>query len=334
MLTKGDKKTINGWAMYDWANSVYSLVITSTIFPIYYIAVTSQGSSDIVSFLGMEFVNTSLYAYAISASFLIIAFLSPFLSAMADYSGKKKSFMKFFCYMGGISCASLFFFTGENIYLGIFAFMLATIGFSGSIVFYNAFLPEIASLEDQDRVSAKGYAYGYIGSVILQVFCFVIIANPEWFGFSDNGIAARSTFLLTGIWWIGFAQITFNRLPDNVYGRKARGSIVTKGYAELKLVLVQLRELPRLKRYLFAFFFYSAGVQTVMYLATSFGSKELKLPDEQLIMTILIIQLVAIGGAFFFSYYSGKRGNINALILAVVIWIGVCLGVYYVTGLK
>jgi UMF1 family MFS transporter len=330
-LKVGDKKTINGWAMYDWSNSVYSLVITSTIFPIYYNAVTSSDATDKVQFFGFEWVNTALYAAAISWSFLIIALASPFLSSMADYSGKKKSFMRFFCYMGGLSCASLFFFTGDNIYLGIFGFMLAAIGFSGSLVFYNAFLPEIASIEDQDRVSAKGFAYGYVGSVILQVICLILIQQFELFGYPDEGIAVRSTFLITGIWWIGFAQITFARLPDNVFKRKIKGEIITKGYAELKLVVSQLKDLPRLKRFLLSFFFYSAGVQTVMYLAASFGSKELELPDDILIMTILVIQLVAIAGAYLFSMASGKYGNINALSVAVLIWVGVCIGVYFVT---
>lgn len=327
---QNNKKIIHAWSMYDWANSVYSLVITSTIFPIYYNAVTSSENSDTVFFIGREFKNTALYSYLLSFSFLIIALLSPLLSGMADYSGSKKSFMKFFCWLGAISCASLYFFTAETLWIGVLGFMLATIGFSGSLVFYNAFLPEIATPDRQDKVSARGFALGYIGSSLLLIFNLIIIQKPEWFGIQSASFAPRFSFLLVGVWWIGFASYTFYYLPSNIYNRKISGSVVWNGYHELLKVVKELRYQTGLKLFLLSFFFYNMGVQTVMYVAALFGDKELKLESGQLILTILIIQFVAIAGAYLFAYLSGRFGNLRALLLALSVWILVCYGAYYI----
>jgi len=326
-----DKKIINGWCMYDWANSVYSLVITSAIFPVYYEAVTtSDALGDKVDFFGFEVVNSVLYSYSLSFSFLFIALILPLLSGMADYSGKKKLFMKIFMYLGSISCIGLFFFNESNLEWGILCSVLASIGYSGSLVFYDAFLPEIATSDKFDKVSAKGYSLGYIGSVILLVLNLAMILNHKTFGFTTEGDASRFSFLLVGLWWIGFSQITFSRLDDNVFGRKVKGNVLTEGYRELRKVWLSLKNLKVMKLFLIAFFFYNMGVQTIMYLATLFGSKELQLASDQLIMTILIIQLVAIGGAYLFAYVSKLKGNKFSLQLMVLIWIGICLGAYFV----
>lgn len=329
-MNSSQKKIINSWAMYDWANSVYSLVITSTIFPIYYSKVTATENSDKVIFLGREFINTSLYSYSLSFAFLLIASVSPLLASLADYSGNKKGFMKFFCYLGALSCSALFFFTGKNLEFGIFFFILATIGFSGSLVFYNAYLPEIAPPSEQDKVSAKGFALGYIGSSLLLIFNLVMIMKPNLFGMQEGSLPSRVSFLLTGIWWVGFAQITFNNLPKSSHKPIDESTFLLKGYRELKKVWHQLNELKRLKIFLLSFFFYTMGVQTVMYLAALFGEKELKLESGQLIITILIIQFVAIAGAYLFSFLSSKFGNIRALLLAIIFWIFICIGAYFV----
>lgn len=334
MLHKGNKKVINGWAMYDWANSVYSLVITSTIFPIYYTKVTSTAST--VKFLGREFINTSLYTYSLSFAFLLIACVSPILSSLADYSGNKKGFMRFFCYQGSMACCGLFFFTGENLGWGLFCFVLASIGFSGSLVFYNAYLPEIADEKDQDRVSAKGFALGYIGSSLLLILNLWMVMKPEFFGLAPGTIASRISFLMTGLWWVGFSQITFYYLPKNpfedryVHTLRSEKIFLVKGYRELQAVWKQLNQLVQLRWFLLSFFFYTMGVQTVMYVATLFGEKELHLDTSVLITTILIIQFVAIAGAYFFSYLSSRIGNIRSLMLSVTIWIGICVGAFFV----
>lgn len=319
------KKVINGWAMYDWANSTYSLVITSTIFPAYYTAIAPK---DILLF-GRVFERNALASYAISVSFLIIAVLSPILSSIADYKGNKKSFMKFFCYLGCVACLLMIFFTKENIGFGLFLSMVATIGYCGSIVFYNAYLPEIAAEEDQDRVSAKGFAMGYIGSVILMVLCLAVIILNDNLHLGWGSWPARFSFLSVGLWWAGFAQVTFNVLPPSKPSEQhPEHNILVNGFYELKKVWYQLRHYPLLKKYLVSFFFYNMGVQTVMYMATYFAADEIKMQSTQLIITILIIQLVAIFGAYLFSILSKKTNNIFTLAVAILGWIGICIFAY------
>jgi len=322
MLKIGDKKLIKAWAFYDWANSVYSLVISTAVFPLYYSAITS---GETVRFLGMEWEHPdSLYSYALSFSFLVVAFLSPILSGIADYTGSKKKFMKFFCWIGGLSVMSLYFFDGiDTVWIGILFTILASIGFWSSIVFYNAYLPEVALPEQQDRASAKGFIYGYIGSVILLIVNLVMIQMPDAFGIT-SGMASRISFVMVGLWWIGFAQITFKRLPDDVYNRKPEKDYIWKGFKELKKVLKELKGFPNLKRFLISFFLLSIGVQTIILMAAIFGASELGLPAMNLIVTILLVQIVAIVGASVFSRFSEKHGNIKALKLTIVIWMLVC----------
>lgn len=328
---KNKKAVQRAWTMYDWANSVYSLVITSTIFPVYFNSVTkSEDFGFTVNFFGFNIVNTVLYSYSISLSFLIIAFLSPFLSGMADYGGKKLLFMKIFTYLGSSACVGLFFFDGDNLEFGVICAMVASIGYAGSIVFYNAYLPEIADIEEYDFLSARGFSLGYIGSVILLVVNLFMIQAPEFFGISDGGQAARWSFLITGLWWAGFAQIPFYFLPKNPYNRKVKKSLFMKGFYEIKSVFKEVRQIKVMNRFLAAFLFYSMGVQTVMYLAASFGDKELGLPGDKLIVTILIIQFVAIGGSFLFAQISKMFGNKNSLVIMVFIWVFICIAAYFV----
>ncbi len=322
------KKVINGWAMYDWANSTYSLVITSTIFPAYYTAIAPK---QIILF-GRAIERNALASYAISLSFLLIAILSPILSSIADYKGNKKSFMKFFCYLGCVACLLMIFFTKENIGFGLFLSMVATIGYCGSIVFYNAYLPEIAAEEDQDRVSAKGFAMGYIGSVILMVLCLGVIILNDNLHLGWGSWPARFSFLSVGLWWAGFAQVTFHVLPPSKASEQhPEHNILVNGFYELKKVWYQLRHYPLLKKYLLSFFFYNMGVQTVMYMATYFAADEIKMESTQLIATILIIQLVAIFGAYLFSILSKKTNNIFTLAVAIIGWIGICIFAYLTT---
>jgi MFS transporter, UMF1 family len=332
-LQKFDKKVQTAWAMYDWANSAYNLVITSTIFPAYYIAITtSKNGNDVVSFWGSQVKNSSLFDYALAAAYLIIALISPILSSIADYKGNKKRFLQFFCYLGSLACCGLYFFDAPHLELGIILFILAAIGYCGSLVFYNAYLPEIAPDDEQDSLSAKGFSYGYIGSVLLQIICLLFVMKPEWFGIKDDSFAPRLSFLLVGIWWIGWSQIPFKRLPKGAALATQRDhNIFTAGFIELKKVWHQLKSLLLLKTFLSAFFFYSMGVQTVMLAATIFGKKELNLDTGSLIATILIIQLVAIAGAYSMSKLSTKIGNLPVLLITVCIWILVCIGAYFTT---
>lgn len=322
MAAIGSKKLINAWAFYDWANSVYSLVISTAVFPLYYSAVTD---GEVVSFLGMEWEHPdSLYSYALSFSFFIVALISPILSGIADYTGSKKKFMKFFCLLGSISVMCLYFFEGiETVWIGIVFTILASIGFWSSLVFYNAYLPEVAYPEQQDNASAKGFIYGYVGSIILLVINLIMIQKPALFGI-DASLASRLSFVMVGLWWLGFAQITFKKLPDDIYNKKPEKDYIWKGFRELKIVSKEIANYPTLKRFLISFFLLSVGVQTIILLATIFGSTELGLATIDLIITVLLIQVVAIFGALLFSKLSEKNGNLFALKITIVIWMLVC----------
>jgi UMF1 family MFS transporter len=334
MKAKNDKKTIRAWAMFDWANSAYNLVITSTIFPAYYVAITANPKNgNHVLFFGHKFVNTALSDYTLAAAYLVIALLLPILTSIADYRGNKKIFMQFFTWLGAISCCALYFFKLDTLEISMIFFGLAAIGYSGGFVFYNSYLPEIATLDMQDSVSAKGFTYGYIGSVLLQLICFAFVLKPQWFGITDASFPARLSFLLVGTWWIGFAYIPFIILPKGSPNAKTHHQhLIRGGFIELGKVWEQVKKMPVLKRYLPAFFFYSMGVQTIMLVATSFGAKELKMEQSSLIAIILIIQIVAIGGATLMSRLSDKYGNVKVLMNVVIIWIMVCIAAYFTTN--
>lgn len=312
--------------MYDWANSVYSLVITTAIFPIFYNAVTTATDdagvvSDRVEFLGMDLINTQLYSYVLAASFVVVIVLSPLLSGMADYAGKKLFFMKVFATVGSVACAGLAAFNPEHLEWSMVALFLANIGFWGSLGFYNAFLPEIAPPEEHDRLGARGYVMGYLGSLILLLVCLALIM----------GIGKHTTrwaFVLVGVWWMAWAQPAFRRLPQNPYGRKPEGNLLTHGFAELRGVGRELRGQPALKRYLLSFFIVSMAVQTIMLMASSFGIKEVKLSDTQLILAIIAVQLLAIPGAFLMAWLSGRIGNLRTLAVCLAVWVGVCVYAY------
>lgn len=321
-----NQKVINAWAIFDWANSAYALVITTAIFPKYFLAVTDP----VIQVGGLSITNSSMYAYSISLAYIIIALCSPALSGIADSSGRKKLFLRTFTTLGATACIALFYFKGMNqLYLGAGAFILATIGFSGGLVFYNSYLPEIATEDQYDRVSARGFAYGYVGSVILLLINLTIILKPEMFGITTAGLPARIAFVMVGMWWIGFSQITFNYLPKD---RKTQlnAGLITRGFGEIKRVWAELKTMRNTRLFLLAFFCYSAGVQTVIYMASTFADVELKFPASELIALIIILQLVAIGGAYLFAHLSKLRGNKFSLITMLVIWISICGGAYLV----
>jgi UMF1 family MFS transporter len=331
-LQLNNPKTVRAWCMYDWANSVYSLVITSAIFPVYYKAVAKTEGSDIISFLGLKILNSNLYSYALSFSFLVVALIIPLLSGMADYSGRKKSYMRGFVWLGALSCMGLFFFRDtDTLWMGILFSITASIGYSGSLVFYDAFLPEVVTEDRFDVTSARGYSMGYYGSVLMMVLCLLMIMNFDALGFASEGEATRVSFLLVGAWWIGFSLIPFSALPDNPFGAKPSGNIWTKGYQEIRAVWKTLPGQANLRRFLIAYFFYNMGVQTVMYLAALFGTDVLKLKDTILIGTILIIQLVGSAGAYVFARMSASKGNKASLLVMIVIWIGICIAAFFIT---
>ena len=320
------KKMENAWAIFDWANSVYALVISAAVFPAYFLSVTDP----VLNFYGWKISNSSFYSLIISGAFLVMAFLSPLLSGIADYGNKKKLFLKFFTTLGSLACICLYFFKGmSTIEIGAWGFIFATIGFAGGLVFYNAYLPVVAKPSDFDRVSAKGFAFGYFGSVLLLIVNLVTILHPDWFGFESSALATRVSFLLVGIWWISFAQISFRAMPSDS-NKPLENGIITKGYKEIKKVMNELKSLPEVKRFLIGFFFYNSGVQTVLYLAASFAKVELKFMTTELIIIILLLQLVGLVGALMFSRLSKLKGNKVTLVIILVIWVFICIFAYFV----
>ncbi|MBO9701175.1 MAG: MFS transporter [Sporocytophaga sp.] len=357
---KNNKKIQNAWCMYDWANSAYNLTITTAIFPSYYAAIMPERPNK-VNFLGFEFYSSALYSFSLAVVFLLAAILSPILTPIADNTGKKKFFMQLFCYLGSLGCVYLYFFHKDagvlsqfTLTTSVLAFITAGLGYSGSIVFYNSFLPEIATEDQYDRLSAKGFAMGYIGSVLLLVFNITMLTMPDlYFNLSGKvnelmstglnetvameqaksyyaGLASRISFLSVGVWWFAFAQYSFYYLPSNVYKKESKGNWLWSGFKELSQVLSEVRKEKYLKIFLPGFFFYNLGVQTVMYMAVIFAEGELNLKMSELIIVILIIQLLAIVGANLSAKLSDKIGNISTLRYINVVWVLVCVAAYFV----
>ncbi len=326
---KNDRRILNGWVMFDWANSAFALVITAAIFPAYFLEVTDE----VIHFLGMEISNSSLFAFAVSGAYILIAIVSPWLSGIADSGGKKMFFLKFFTTFGAIGCLSLLWFSGmTTLWLGTIGFIMAMIGFAGGLVFYNSYLPEIATEDMYDKVSARGFAFGYLGSVLLLLINLAMLIKPEWFGLPDEGtLSYRLALGMVGLWWIGFAQISFRRLPKDIKkGSDKMSTLAKQGWAEIKKVWYDLSEQTQLKRFLFCFFCYSMGVQTVLYLAATFAKKELAFATNDLIGIVLILQIVGIGGAFLFAHISKLKGNVFSLAVMLIIWAGICVAAYLV----
>jgi UMF1 family MFS transporter len=336
MLEKGNKRTITGWVFYDWANSVYPLIISSAIFPILYETQTSVKNKaghtiyDTVSFLGLEFHNTEFYAYVICLSYLVVAMVSPLLSGIADAGGKRKLFMQFFCYLGAFSSALLYFFQADQqadqtpfvIGWSIVPLFFGSIGFWGSLVYYNAYLPDIAEPKDHDKVSARGFSMGYLGSSTLLIIVLILTVFTKV-------ISIKWAFPLVSLWWISFATFSFSRLPKTVAAQTDTKNIISKGYKEVYGVWKQISANKTLKGYLGSYFMFNMAVQTIMVMAVAFANKEvIGIKQTDLILSILIIQFIGILGAYLMSKLSKVTGNFKALGLAIVIWIFLCLYVY------
>ncbi len=336
-LEKGSKKLINAWAFYDWANSVYSLVISSAIFPIYYGVLFSEINT--ISFFGYPIKNTAAISFVTATAFIVVAFMSPILSGIADYIGNKKKFMKIFVYLGSLSCIGLYWFELETIYWGLLFYFLAMIGLWSSLVFYNSYLPDIAYPEQQDRASARGFSYGYVGSVLLLLFNLAMVMKPEYFGIEGTPTEAslkamKYSFISVGLWWSLFSQYSFYYLPKSNHDVKVTKDIFWNGYKELQSVWRQLKTMTTIKRFLPAFFLYSMALQTVLLVAAYFGEEEIAWADSSektigLILSILLIQIVAIFGAILTARASERFGNVKVLIVINLIWVVLCIVAYY-----
>ncbi|WP_372754550.1 MFS transporter [Mariniflexile sp.] len=333
-LEKGSQKLLNAWAFYDWANSVYTLTIASSIFPIFYSALFLS-ELKVVHAFGYSFKSTALITFVTAFTFLVVSIISPILSGISDYVGNKKNFLKFFCYVGSVGCIGLYWFdvSADKIHLSLVFYFMGLIGYWGSLVFYNSYLPDIAYPEQQDSISAKGFAFGYVGSVILLIVNLIMVMSQE--DGASKMQMMRYAFVTVGLWWAGFSQYSFYWLPEGTSsGHKVTTQIVFNGLKELGLVWKQLKQNLRLKRYLYAFFVFSMAVQTIMLVAVYFGEEEIAWGDDSekttgLIVSILIIQLVAIVGAILTSKSSARFGNIKTLIVVNFIWMSLCFYAYF-----
>jgi UMF1 family MFS transporter len=338
-MEKADNKVIKGWVFYDWANSVYPLIISSAIFPIMFEKMTSvkdlEGKTvyDTISFFGFEFKNTAFYAYLVSLSYIVVTFITPLLSGIADYSGQKKRFLQFFCFLGAISSSLLFFFNhkanGEipvQIGFTILPLFFASIGYWGSLVYYNSYLPEIAPENEHNAISARGFIMGYLGSSILLIIILILTQFTKV-------MPINYAFPLVGLWWLGFAFYTFRRLPKPKVKANTEHAL-SKGFKELKKVWKDIQSRRPLKRYLASYFMFNMAVQTVMIMATAFANKEIiGIQTTDLIVSILIIQFLGMLGSFLFSKLANKMGNKLGLSIAIVVWITLCMYVYFVVYL-
>ena len=341
LAIKGSRKLLNAWAFYDWANSVYSLVISSAIFPIFYGALFRVSNIEKVTIFGGEIARAPLISYVTSLAFVFIAIITPLIAGISDYLGNKRLFLKVFCYLGGISCIGLYWFSLENIYLGLTCYFFGLVGFWVSFAINNSYLPDVAFPEQQDGISAKGFSMGYTGSVILLLFNLAMVMKPDFFGIESDATEAaeikamKYSFVTVGIWWMVFSQYTFYHLPKGFKKQGKRDHIILNGFKELKMVWHQLGGEIRLKRFLGAFFVYSMAVQTVMLIATYFGEEEIQWGSDSerttgLIISILVIQIVAIFGATVTALASKKFGNIKTLIVVNILWIIICIYAYFV----
>jgi UMF1 family MFS transporter len=325
---KNNPRIMRSWCMYDWANSVFSLTIGTTLFPIYFQNATAA-NGGIISLAGISFKNTVVYSFVISFSFLLVAFINPLLSGLSDVAGLRKKFMTFFTILGCLSSMSLFGFTESTIGLGVIGFAFATMGYAGSLVFYNAYLPEIATPDRLDKLSARGFAMGYIGGVLLLIINLLTIHYHDFLGLKDEMHASRIAFLTVGIWWLFFGIRSIMGLPGVAGLSPQNNNIWYKGYLESRKVWIEIRKNRIQMWFLTAFFFYSMGTQTILYVAALFGADELKMPAENLIISILLIQFVGIVGAYLFAYVSQKKGTFFSISIMIVVWLLVCIGAYF-----
>lgn len=317
------KKIQRAWVVFDWANSAYSLVVVSAIFP----QVFNVFAGDSPVFLGVNFHNPeTLYTLSICFSFVLVTLMSPILSGIADFSGKKKEFMRIFTVIGSLACMGLFFFSPERLWVGVLGAILGSVGYSGSMVFYNAFLPEIATVQEQDRLSARGYSYGYLGSSLLLIGLLFMVSKFEALGFESELAVFMIGFVLVGVWWLGWSQWTFSFLPTETTNTSSSTKKAIKGgVTALKNVWKSLKHQKELKQFLYAFFAVDLALQTLIIVAPLFAQNSVGMKGSELILVVLIMQFLGIIGAVLFSRISQLKGNIWSLMISTGIYLLICV---------
>jgi len=322
------KQSWFGWCMYDWANSAFATVILSAVLPVYFVSLVPEEGARI-SFLGFNhiFRASSLWGYAVSCSMLIVAITSPYLGSRADRLSIHRRFLFAYCLFGVLATSFLFFATPGRYLLAAFLFICANIGFAGSNVFYNAFLPKLAANHELDRLSSRGFAYGYIGGGIALLLVFGMIQGYSFLGFADKGAASRAGFLLTGLWWFLFAVPTYLyvRIPASpiMVNSRHRG---IRGYFR---IFAEIKKHPSLLLFLIAFLFYNDGIQTIIVVAAIFAREELGLSQVTILSCFLMIQFVAMPGTLLFGRLAEVSGAKRSLYLALFLFILVTIYAYF-----
>ncbi len=319
-----DRREIFGWTMYDWANSAFSTTVV-TVFLGPYLSNIAQAAADANGMLylfGIPIKYDSLFTYCVSASILLQVVLLPILGAIADYSHLRKRMLMTFSTLGAVATILLFFVAPGLHWVGAALFILANVSFGASIVFYNAYLPDIASPDQRDQVSSRGFALGYAGGGLLLLLNLLLFSFRERLGV-DSALAARLSLASAGLWWLGFSLITFRTLRPRHAARQLPGgeSYLTVGFKQLRSTFRQISKFPQTVRYLVAFLLYNDGIQTVIVVAAIFASIELGMDDQQLILVILMIQAVAFLGAFFlFPFLARRLGAKGAIVASLIVW--------------
>ena len=312
-----------GWYFYDWANSAFSTTVV-TVFLGPYLTTVTQNAADAAGFvhpLGVTVLADSFFPFMVSLSVLLQVFFLPVLGAIADYTRLKKQMLGFFAYMGAFATMGLYFLNGDNYLLGGSLFLLANLSFGAAMVFYNAFLPDISSPDDRDRVSSQGWAFGYLGGGLLLAANLALFLQADRFGLSASH-AVRISLASAGIWWAIFTIIPLLALRTRESQRSLQPGerYVTVGFKQLGHTLRTVPQYPQTLLFLVAYLLYNDGIQTVIALSSQFGAQELGLEESSLISLILMVQFVAFGGALLFGYLARWMGAKRAILLSLVVW--------------
>jgi len=328
-----DRHEIFGWAMYDWANSAFATTV-SAVFLGPYLTTLAKAASDkngFVYLLGIQIAPASFLPYAVSLSALLQVLILPILGAIADYSHLRKRMLMIFTTLGATATTLLFFVEGNLWWLGGVLYLIASLSFAACIVFYNSYLPDIASEDQRDRVSSFGWALGYLGGGLLLVFNLAFYQTSAWiFGEANTGLAVRLNLASAGIWWMGWSIWTFMTLRSRngvpkLFGGEAYLKI---GFREMAATLHEMRRYPQTLRFLLAYLIYNDGVQTVVVTAAIFGAEALKISQSTLVLVILMVQLVAFFGALLFGRIAGLVSAKTAVLISLVIWSGTAFYTY------
>lgn len=335
---KNNPREIFGWIVYDWANSAFSTTVVAALFGDYLtrLAQAAVGENGVILAAGPFLVTAkSLAPFTVGLSVFLQVFLLPVLGALGDYSALKKRLMMFFCYAGVAGTCLLFFLTPGRHIFGAIVFIIANVCFGAGIVFYNSFLPDITTEDQRDRVSSRGYAWGYLGGALLLALNLVFVFTSAKLGIS-TGMAVRLSLLSAGLWWGGFAVITFRRLQTRsaVRALPANRSYLTIGFAELASTFSELRRLRETLKYLIGYLFYNDGIQTVIAVSGVFLGQELfaarglETPPSFLLGVLLTVQFLAFFGALGFERLARVIGTKRAILVSLAGWAGIVTYVY------